>query len=55
MEVENLFQKRVREAEERAALAPPNSEERRIWTEIAAEYRQLAEETAKAATGVVEN
>ena len=47
MNLQEQFVQRAKEAEERAARAAPNSEERRVWTQIAAEYRQFAKDAAQ--------
>ena len=47
MNIEEQFMQRAKEAEERAAGAAPHSEERRVWTGIAAEYRQFAKDAAQ--------
>lgn len=47
MTLEEQFVQRAKEAEERAARAAPNSEERRVWTGIADEYRRFAKDAAQ--------
>jgi predicted membrane chloride channel (bestrophin family) len=45
MDIKALFERRAMKAEERAAFAR-TAEERKNWTDIAAEYRSVAKDIA---------